>query len=213
MPRPRSDRSAGAHPPGRNASRCSRARVRTCARFARRWRRATLPFIGVNLEPLADVAVVRDLEALARALESPLDRVAWLAVLRAPFVGLALPDLTADRGSRARRQRFPRRCATGFRACRRMAMERLIACDSGPAGAPGSEREREPRAHLVERVWLALGGPSACAQSERAREARGASCWRWTRKTASACAAGRSISNASCTGSMHRIRRSPARCH
>jgi ATP-dependent exoDNAse (exonuclease V) beta subunit len=45
-----------------------------------------VPFIGVNLEPLADVPVVRDLEALARALESPLDRVAWLAVLRAPFV-------------------------------------------------------------------------------------------------------------------------------
>ncbi len=53
-----------------------------------------VPYIGVNLEPLADVAVVRDLEALARALESPLDRVAWLAVLRAPFIGLALPDLT-----------------------------------------------------------------------------------------------------------------------
>src|SRR5207344_266439 len=53
-----------------------------------------VPFIGVKLEPLADVSVVRDLEALARALESPLDRVAWLAVLRAPFVGLSLADLT-----------------------------------------------------------------------------------------------------------------------
>ena len=53
-----------------------------------------MPFIGVKLEPLADVPVVRDLEALVRALESPLDRVAWLAVLRAPFVGLSLADLT-----------------------------------------------------------------------------------------------------------------------
>ncbi|MGH8518909.1 MAG: dihydroorotate dehydrogenase (quinone), partial [Panacagrimonas sp.] len=46
----------------------------------------SLPFIGVDLEPLSDVPVVRDLEALARALEAPLDRVAWLAVLRAPFI-------------------------------------------------------------------------------------------------------------------------------
>ena len=34
------------------------------------------------------------------------------------------------------------------------------------------ERELEPRAHRVERVWLALGGPSACAHESELASAR-----------------------------------------
>ena len=49
---------------------------------------------------------------------------------------------------------------------------------------------------MVERIWLALGGASACAQRARARALRGRFLRRSTKKTASACAAGRSISNA-----------------
>src|SRR6185295_19052191 len=50
------------------------ASVRLHLRAARRaLQDAGIPFVGVKLEPLADVSVARDLEALTRALEAPLD--------------------------------------------------------------------------------------------------------------------------------------------
>lgn len=129
-----------------------------------------IPFIGVNLEPLADVAAIRDLEALVRALESPLDRVAWLAVLRAPFVGLTLPDLTvvsdfAGKGTiaTALMANIPGLTADGA--------QRLLRARPILLGA-WHERERESRAHLVERTWLALGGASACVHAGELAQAR-----------------------------------------
>jgi ATP-dependent helicase/nuclease subunit A len=129
-----------------------------------------VPFIGVNLEPLSDVPVVRDLEALARALDSPLDRVAWLAVLRAPFVGLTLPDLT--RVSEAAGDAPIATVLTGAipglspdgNARLMRARPILLAGWSG--------REREARANLVERIWLALGGASACTHAAELAHAR-----------------------------------------
>jgi ATP-dependent helicase/nuclease subunit A len=129
-----------------------------------------VPFIGVNLEPLADVAVVRDLEALARALDSPLDRVAWLAVLRAPFVGLSLPDLTLV-SEAARGSTVPRALCDGIPGLSPDGMERLLRATGVLLGG-WRERELEPRVHLVERTWLALGGPSACAREEELASAR-----------------------------------------
>ena len=129
-----------------------------------------VPFIGVKLEPLADVAVVRDLEALARALDTPLDRVAWLAVLRAPFIGLALADLTvvseaagADWIVTALRGGIPGLSADAFERLMRATPLLLSAWE---------ERERESRAHLVERTWLALGGASACVDARELAHAR-----------------------------------------
>ncbi len=128
-----------------------------------------VPFIGVKLEPLADVPVVRDLEALARALDSPLDRIAWLAVMRAPFVGLDLADLMAVSEA-----------ASEFTVLETLAAPVATLSPDGalrlaralPVLRAGWEqREREPRAHLVERVWLQIGGPS-CAQPNELEHAR-----------------------------------------
>src|SRR5205814_360875 len=53
---------------------------------------------GVDLVPLAERPIVRDLVQLTRALHDLGDRAAWLAVLRAPWCGASLAALSALSG-------------------------------------------------------------------------------------------------------------------
>lgn len=54
---------------------------------------AQIPFHAVEIEKLKNCSVVQDLYALTKALCHLGDRVAWLAILRAPWCGLTLADL------------------------------------------------------------------------------------------------------------------------
>ncbi len=54
---------------------------------------AGIPYAGVEIDGLMHQPVVQDLLTLTRALQTPADRTAWLAVLRAPWCGLGLGAL------------------------------------------------------------------------------------------------------------------------
>jgi len=109
--------------------------------------------------------VVQDLLALTRALLHPGDRIAWLALLRAPWCGLTLADLHALAGDDHDTAlwdllqddaRLARLSAGG-----RSRVERLRAVLRASLGL----RRRRSLRRWVEGTWVALGGP-ACVSDE-----------------------------------------------
>ena len=56
-------------------------------------RQHNLPFQGVDIDLLAQLPHLRDVWSLTQAFLQPANRLAWLAVLRSPWVGLNLADI------------------------------------------------------------------------------------------------------------------------
>lgn len=124
-----------------------------------------LRFQAIEIEALGHRPVVQDLHALTRALLHPADRIAWLAVLRAPWCGLTLADLDALAGFDAAACVWDLVQTTTLVARLsedgRRRLVRLRDC-LHPFVA---QRRREPLRRWVEGAWLALGGPAAAADA------------------------------------------------
>ena len=130
---------------------------------------AGIAFRAVEIDPLKERAVVMDLLALTRALLHPADRIAWLAVLRAPWCGLTLSDLAALTGGAAPAgdELLPdtRNLWDIMGDAQRVA--RLSADGQGrtqrvhAAIAPALRQlRRRPLRELVESTWWHLIGPA-----------------------------------------------------
>jgi ATP-dependent exoDNAse (exonuclease V) beta subunit len=123
-----------------------------------------LAFRAIDIEPLQDRAVVRDLVMLICALGHLGDRTAWLAVLRAPWAGLTLRDLLII--ARAAPVLWDALCDDGVLTG--LSVDGAMRCRRLKRILEDAFRVRDqtelPR--WVERTWLALGG-AACAAEER----------------------------------------------
>ncbi|HEU5282289.1 MAG TPA: UvrD-helicase domain-containing protein, partial [Burkholderiales bacterium] len=128
-------------------------------------REAGLRFQAIEIEALGHRPVVQDLRALTRALLHPADRIAWLAVLRAPWCGLtaadldalARPDQHACLWQSMDRPELLDRLSEDGRARLVRLRETLRRCFA--------QRRRAGLRRWIEGAWLALGGPAA-AQDE-----------------------------------------------
>jgi ATP-dependent exoDNAse (exonuclease V) beta subunit len=123
------------------------------------FRAAGLRFRAQEIDSLAERPVARDLLALTRALLHPGDRIAHLAVLRAPWCGLSLVDLHVISGetpdaTMAELLRQPQRLM-GLSSDGRNRLERVLAV----LHQSMAQRGRVSLRVLVEGAWLALGGP------------------------------------------------------
>jgi ATP-dependent helicase/nuclease subunit A len=129
--------------------------------IARRLRKADIPFRAVEIEQLSERQEVKDLTALTRALLHPMDRIAWLTVLRAPWCGLTLRDLHTLGGSDIKdysppamltllRQRTPLLSEDGQQRAARV----LAVLEDALRG----KHRQVSLARWIERTWMTLGG-------------------------------------------------------
>lgn len=132
-------------------------------------------FQAMDVDPLTDRPVVQDLLSLIRALHHPADSVAWLSVLRAPWCGLTLTDLSLVCSSEKNQ--------TVWQQLTQRPQQKSLFDDVSPEGqmrlnrfipvltkALGLRGQISIR-YLVESTWLALGGP-ACVDKAGLIDAR-----------------------------------------
>ena len=133
-------------------------------------RHAGVPCRAIEIEPLAESPAIRDLEALTRALCHRADRVAWLAVLRAPWCGLELRDLLSLAGAADddlwQRLRDPEHLQA-LSPETRARIDHLVAALRPAMAARG----RVPLGRLVHGTWLALGGPATLERESELADA------------------------------------------
>jgi ATP-dependent exoDNAse (exonuclease V) beta subunit len=132
-------------------------------------RRAGIAYSAVELEALHARLATRDLFSLARALAQPADRLAWLAILRAPWCGLMLPDLLAiadaSRAGSVLETLRGGHVAARLTAEGRTRVDRLLNAIAPALAARG----HAPFATRLRSAWLALGGP-ACIEGALDRD-------------------------------------------
>ncbi len=121
---------------------------------------------STDIEHLGERQIVRDLSALCRAMVHLGDRIAWLAILRAPWCGLSLADLYALTGEDEHSavwamMRAPQRIEKLSEDGRQR-----VAAFAAVMNHALAARCRLPLRQWVENTWLALGGPG-CVRAAR----------------------------------------------
>jgi ATP-dependent helicase/nuclease subunit A len=122
-------------------------------------RSAAIPYQAVEIDRLTDLPEIIEVLALTRAAAHPGDRIAWLGILRAPWIGLHWSDLHAlvrnDTSSTVWELLQDEDRLSTMSEPGRHAVARVL-----PAlGALIAPRRSQTLRDLVERVWIALGGP------------------------------------------------------
>ena len=130
-------------------------------------KKESIPFGAQAIDPLSDRMAVQDIMSLLRSLSHPLDRVAWLSCLRAPWCALPVFDLHAlcygDRDSPvwellSDSERLGKLSSEGqeragsFRA----AMGKALSCWG-----------RQAPSEVLRGLWISLGGPACIDEPGR----------------------------------------------
>jgi ATP-dependent exoDNAse (exonuclease V) beta subunit len=122
-----------------------------------------VPFRAVDIDVLNERQEVLDALALTRALLHPADRVAWLAVLRAPWCGLSLVDLLRLTGEGASSD--PNATVAELVAERGAKLspsgQQLLARVWPILEEAATTLGRTSFSAHLERTWLSLGGDAA----------------------------------------------------
>jgi ATP-dependent exoDNAse (exonuclease V) beta subunit len=133
------------------------------AELARDRGNGPVPFRAVEIDALNERSEVLDALALARALLHPADRVAWLAVLRAPWCGLSLADLLrlTGEGPSSDPEATVAELVAGRMAELSVCGQQLLARVWPILNEASTTLGRTSFTAQLERTWLSLGGDAA----------------------------------------------------
>src|SRR5438552_5153858 len=130
------------------------------AEIAPALKRAGIRYRAIEIEHLGEKQVVQDLYALTRALLHLGDRIAWLSILRAPWLALPLDRLLEIAGG------------DRFKTIWELIKDDLFLSHFTAILAPAvANRDRGSLRERVEGVWLALGGPACVADKTELEDA------------------------------------------
>jgi ATP-dependent exoDNAse (exonuclease V) beta subunit len=123
-----------------------------------------IPYRAVEIESLGERQELLDLNSLIRALLHPMDRIAWLAVLRAPWCGLTLADLHILTGSDTPSARSTpmldliEQNQQHLEPGARQRLHRTVSILRRALDARPRQSQIASFAEWIERTWRALGG-------------------------------------------------------
>ncbi len=121
---------------------------------------AELRYNAVEIDPLITRQSIQDLLALTRALIHPADRIAWLAILRAPWCGLTLSDLLKLCGHDRHHVIWEQMNREEVRATLSADGQTRLAAILPVLQSAINHRERSGFRQWIEQTWLSLGGPA-----------------------------------------------------
>ncbi len=139
--------------------------------------RLGLSWQATDIDSLAQRMAIIDLTSLTRALLDPADRIAWLAILRAPWCGLDLNDLHAianrqlgDINPIAKANDFPTIWQQVLHAEKikgvSIAGQQALVRFRGVIQPALAARQRKPLRQWLEGIWLALGSPATLLDAQ-----------------------------------------------
>lgn len=128
---------------------------------------AELSWQATEIDALISRMAIVDLQSMTQALDSPANRIAWLALLRSPLIGLSLDDLHAL--SHFKRSADDKHWPLIWQQLQRYQENPQIS-DRGRRildrcmpmlNSHYQERRRKSLRASIQGLWLSLGGPAA----------------------------------------------------
>ena len=111
---------------------------------------------AADIDPLSSLGVVSDLLSLTRAIMNPMDKLAWVALLRSPLAGLTMGEINSFVGRANHVWSAISAPQENMTLATKAVLKRFVSVMTEAL----SRYQRKSLRQIVEGAWVALGGPT-----------------------------------------------------
>lgn len=133
---------------------------------------AGIPFQALDIETLDHLPFIQDLCSLSFALSHFAHRLAWLAILRAPWCGLTLQDLHSLANTTAHKTLWECINDTTLLSTLSADGQQRLCAFRDTMQVILQQRSRQSFAAWVNSAWLALGGPATLRSQDNINDSQ-----------------------------------------